>query len=206
MQPLIIAGPPGGGMNHLRCLLGLAPGGEIRDLSGRRVADSDKEQFLLQVYYHSNRAYTGSAIHRGPERNVWRSGSYWLRMEWLTRDLYTESRVQHDPLPPAGSVQCVPRAGHIDWVVGLYRAKCPDLNGHTVQRQQAFTGKFLTVQSDCHPVYLPDLYHRDWVDQSLAPLCDRLARSRPGMDSARRVHHRWCDLNDRLYTHSPAAI
>ena len=205
-KPLVITGPMGGGMNHLRLLLGLADDAEIRDLAGRRLPNSDKEKFILKIMYHDRRIYTGPAPVRGNETKVWQvqhggyawqAQSYWLRIEWLTRDLYTDSQVLHDPQVDEG-IRFVTKYGCEELVCELYRAKCPYLNGNTWEQQLNHARAFNTLSDLALPVYLPDFYSRDWCDQHLGQLTDKLGWKTIDPSLAQRVHHRWCELNQLL--------
>ena len=44
-KQITLSGCYGAGTNHLRLLLGLVPGKEIRDFSGRRLSDDKKLYF-----------------------------------------------------------------------------------------------------------------------------------------------------------------
>jgi hypothetical protein len=206
MKPLLITGPMGGGMNHLRLLLGLGKGAEIRDLSGRRLPDADKEQFVLKIMYHDHRAYNGPLPERGYKDNLWKvehrgyswqAQSYWLRVEWLTRDLYTDSHISHDPAIDEG-IRFVTKNGAENLICDLYKAKCPNLNGNTQEEQIKHTMSFVKIPTVALPVYLPDFYKNDWCDLYLQKLTTQLDLPAVEFSIARRIHQRWCELNHFL--------
>ena len=189
-------------MNHLRLLLGLRPGGEIRDLSGRRLEQDQKQDFCLTTWYSDRRSHTGSAptpqawwVSNGGYR--WQAQSYWLRMEWMTRDQYQDSEIHHTTEPDHG-VRFVTREGSDQEVCRLYKAKCPNLNGNTWQQQILHSEGFRVTPKVAVPVFLPSFYDSDWCDHSLKPMTDRLGMDSVDPDLAHRVHHRWCELNRQL--------
>jgi hypothetical protein len=199
---LRISGPMGGGMNHLRLLLGLRPGGEIRDLSGRRLTQEQKQEFCIRTWYSDRRSHTGSApsdqawwVSNGGYR--WQAQSYWLRMEWMTRDLYQESEIHHTVEPDQG-VRFVTRPDSDQLVCRIYKAKCPNLNGNTWSEQIRHSEDFRAEPKVAVPVFLPDFYESEWCDHNLKHLTDRLEMQGVDPDLARSVHHRWCELNQEL--------
>ena len=70
---LILNGFYGTGVNHVRLILGLRTGHEIRDLSGRRLPDDKKVNFIMKTFYHDNRASVCLPPLRGGNTNVWES-------------------------------------------------------------------------------------------------------------------------------------
>jgi len=200
-----ITGCMGSGINHIRLLLGMSPGREIIDLSGRRIADEFKLGFIMRVMYHDNRAFIGEPPVRNGQTNNWKSRSYWLRMEWLVREQYTETTVIHDykiadkKQSNADRVIFV-QVGDVDQVTQLYRAKCPDLNGLTYEEHHNSNLKWLVVPNDVNAVIRTnELYERDWVVNNLARLLDQMDYAPiTDLSDAEKIHHRWCDLNARL--------
>ena len=59
-KQITLSGCYGAGTNHLRLLLGLVPGKEIRDFSGRRLSDDKKLYFCTNIQYHNNITSTES--------------------------------------------------------------------------------------------------------------------------------------------------
>jgi len=198
-----ITGCFGSGVNHIRLLLGTSPGKEIMDLSGRKVPDQSKLDFILRVMYHENRIHTGKPPIRNSVTNSWNRQSYWLRMEWLTRAKYTETEVIHDlkitKKKSADDRIVFVQVGDVEQVTKLFLAKCPDLNGNTYNEELEKNRRWQTVPAGVDSVIMTDeLYRRDWVSRGLAKVVDQIGYAPVNLSDAEKIHHRWCDLNDRL--------
>jgi len=199
-----ITGCYGSGINHIRLLLGMSPGKEIIDLSGRRVADASKLDFVMRVMYHDSRIFDGAPPVRNGQTNSWESQSYWLRMEWLTREKYTETAVVHTYNIASKKQSDEDRVifvqvGDVDLVTQLYRAKCPDLNGSTYEEQYEKNLRWRMVPRGVDAVVVTDhLYSRDWSTDNLPHLLEQIGYAPADVSEAEKIHHRWCDLNDRL--------
>lgn len=204
---IFITGCSGSGINHIRLLLGMSPGREIRDLSGRLVADPSKFDFVMRVMYNDIRTSTGKAPVRNGHTS-WGQPSYWLRMEWLTRETYTESTVTHDPeivdkKQSSGDRVIFVKVGDVDLVTRLYLAKCPGLNGSTYNEELERNRAWQTVPAGVDAVVVTDdLYRRDWASSGLAKVLDQIGYAPVHLSDAEKIHHRWCDLNDRLLERS----
>lgn len=196
-----INGCMGSGINHIRLLLGMSPGKEIIDLSGRRVADVSKLDFVIRVMYHDSRISDGKPSMRNSQNN-WGSVSYWLRMERLTREKYTETAVRHSYNIEKQSDKdrtIFLQVGDVDRVTELYRAKCPDLNGRTYEEEFKENLRWQTVPEGVDAVVVTDeLYRRDWVSNNLLHLLDQIGYAPADLSETEKIHHRWCDLNDQL--------
>jgi len=199
-----ITGCHSSGINHIRLLLGMSPGKEIIDLSGRRVADASKLDFVMRVMYHDSRIFDGTPPVRNGQTNTWESQSYWLRMEWMTREKYTETAVEHT-CNIAGKKQSdedraiFVQVGDVDWVTQLYRAKCPGLNGRTYEEQYEENLRWRTVPRGVDAVVVTDqLYGRDWSTNYLPHLLDQIGYAPADVSEAEKIHHRSCELNDHL--------
>ena len=156
--------------------------------------------------YHEHRAYRGAIPDRGPSDKLWKvehggyswqAQSYWLRVEWLTRNFYKDSLISHDPTIDKG-IRFVSRPGSENLICDLYKAKCFNLNGDTRAKQIRHITAFNKVPTLALPVYLPDFYKSDWCDSNLHKLTTSLDLPPVKLDLAQRVHHRWCDLNHVL--------
>jgi len=191
----------GSGINHIRLLLGMSPGKEIIDLSGRRVADVSKLDFVIRVMYHDSRLSDVKPSMRNGQNN-WGSVSYWLRMELLTREKYTETAVRHSYNIEKQSDKdrtIFLQVGDVDRVTQLYRTKCPDLNGRTYEEHIEENLRWQTVPEGVDAVVVTDeLYRRDWVSNNLLHLLDQIGYAPADLSEAEKIHHRWCDLNDQL--------
>lgn len=200
-----ITGCHGSGINHIRLLLGMSPGKEIIDLSGRRVADVSKLDFVMRVMYHDSRIFDGTPPVRNSQTNTWRRQSYWLRMEWLTREKYTETEVRHSYNIVRKKQSDKDRTiflqvGDVDRVTQLYRTKCPDLNGRTYEEEFKENLQWQTVPEGVDAVVVTDeLYRRDWVSNNLLHLLDQIGYAPADPSETEKIHHRWCDLNDQLF-------
>ena len=199
-NPVItLSGCMGSGINHVRLLLGLGSGKEIRDFSGRRVPDDKKLDFVMTILYHENRVFVNERPIRGGETNVWHNQSYWLRIEWLTRELYEDCKINHSRTPTMDGSWVYFQVGDAHRVLDLYKAKCPDLNGLGDDAflkgieawRQVPAGVTSSVMTD-------QLYERGWVGGYLKKLLSDLDHGPVDMDMAEKIHHRWCDLNQLI--------
>lgn len=184
----------GSGTNHVRLLLGLRPGGEIRDLRGRRV-EHDRKLWTVRT-----QIYTPARAHQGPPLPHWGRGSYWLRMEFLTRELYTDSRISHERLHRFPRPWVRFQATDPEEVALMYLAKSPDLAGRFTwgewlakvrQWQSAVPGATHTI--DCH-----HLFQRHYWRTGLPSLTRDLGVAAVDPQWAREVHLTWCDLNEQV--------
>lgn len=199
-----IAGCHGSGINHIRLLLGMSPGGEIIDFSGRRVSDTSKFDFVMRVIYHDSRTFTGTPPVRNGITNPFEMPSYWLRIEFMTREKYTETLITHDPniiekkQSNKDKVIFV-QVGDVDRVTQLYQAKCPGLNGRTYEEEFKLNLEWQQVPEGADGVIITDeLYKRDWVANNLLNLLDQIGYTPSDLSKIEKIHHRWCDLNDQL--------
>jgi hypothetical protein len=129
-------------------------------------------------------------------------------MEWLTRETYTESTVTHDPeivdkKQSSGDRVIFVKVGDVDLVTRLYLAKCPGLNGSTYNEELERNRAWQTVPAGVDAVVVTDdLYRRDWASSGLAKVLDQIGYAPVHLSDAEKIHHRWCDLNDRLLERS----
>jgi len=194
-KQITLSGSRGAGTNHLRLLLGLVPGKEIRDFSGRRLSDDKKLYFCTNIQYHNN--ITSTESYKG---HNWGRQSYWLRVESWTREYYKDTIISHEILPKQ---EVIFEVGDVDRVTKLYEAKCPGLNGLSYKEEydrnkewsnitvRGITTADVTVQTD-------DFFESNWVEKNLQRLLDKLDYGTVDIETARAVHHRWCNLNNIL--------
>ena len=166
---MLIVAPWGAGANHVRVLLGLRPGGEIRNHDGRRLLDREKLPWLEGVFYNRARCRD------------------WLRMEWLTREHYEDIQIQSDPqqtqLPQIRLWTPDPEP-----VARLYEAKAGHRNGLTAQQLRDHVGLYQPVEGATN-IRADLLFREDFCggdDATALGVSDR---------PHHRVHGLWCELN-----------
>ena len=176
-RTITIAGPTGGGMQHLRVLLALTPEGQCVTPTGQDVALADRAEWICREMYPMYRAHAPGDGWQRAEQHHFR---YWHTMDIIHRpDRPADIRFF---IRPGGSA---PIRALSSWKV---RAMPSEPSAEWFQRP-----------AGCIEVALPDFYLDRWPEHHLAAIAERLGLGTPDMASALRVHSAWCRINRRIW-------